>query len=362
MRTHPHTPNHIPHPPPHAHAHAHRLRLPTARLTQQGAAAQHVSVARALLKAGAEANAKDIAGFSPFHLATDLNAQAGSAGAVAAHAIAKMLPQCNGDPNARNRFGAVPLIEAVMARSMEMVSLLVHAGADPALEDLSCKAITPADLLRPEYNEGIPPAMLAMMAQRPEPEDNIPTTPFSIASTFPAARALFQRVAFQHAGTQKFTCSLPGCAKVAPAFCQRCPRAFYCCREHQLEDRAAHRPACKAAAGDLTRFLTVADSRVVAALRQSRGVDSQENKAFSHARMHCVKIQLGENGSQPGHDVEYDRTSLRVFEIRGADNSETFAALAKAIRERGVFGSKGYFNCRGWRAPTRWPSGWKCGA
>ena len=75
--------------------------------TNMSGLGQQVAVARLLLEAGARPNAKDVAGFTAFHLAADTGANADSL------AIAAMLPAYGGDPNLKNRFGSTSLTEGV---------------------------------------------------------------------------------------------------------------------------------------------------------------------------------------------------------------------------------------------------------
>ena len=107
---------------------------------------QHLAVARALLEARANPNSKDVCGFTPYHLACDKDIHS-------ALAIARMLHQYGGDPNLRNRFGAVPLIDATQGRQLQSVKTLLNAGADPCAEDLSNAAVTPEERAHPDCED-----------------------------------------------------------------------------------------------------------------------------------------------------------------------------------------------------------------
>ena len=68
-------------------------------------------------------------GYTPLHHCLTSQANA------ATLALARRLLAGGADPNAVNRFGAVPLLECVISNNLEAVSLLVRAGADPHLPD-----------------------------------------------------------------------------------------------------------------------------------------------------------------------------------------------------------------------------------
>ena len=164
---------------------------------------QHVAVARVLLEAGARPNAKDVAGFTAFHLATN-----GTNASEATLQIAAMLPQYGGDPNVRNRFGQTPLIEAVMSARLDVIECLVHAGADASLEDLSCAALSPAEV--------------AASGARP------PVTPVNMANSQPKVLKLFSQAELAKAKMEPavFTCSADGCDKPASKTCSLCLRSW----------------------------------------------------------------------------------------------------------------------------------------
>lgn len=119
-----------------------------------------------------------------------------------------MLGQYGADPNKRNRIGCVPLIEVVMGRRLKCIKLLLQAGADPTLEDLSAAALTPTE--RESDKHRCPPDMVDMytrffglsvedarrrlLSETPERRDCVPT-PFSLANAYPDAQQLFRRMA-----------------------------------------------------------------------------------------------------------------------------------------------------------------------
>ena len=97
------------------------------------------AVARHLLENGADPNGKDVAGFTPLHLATTTDKEASLA-------IAALLLQFGADPNIRNRFGGVPLFESIQFGQINAVKLLVEHGADPGMESLTVSSFDPPRL------------------------------------------------------------------------------------------------------------------------------------------------------------------------------------------------------------------------
>lgn len=285
--------------------------------------AQHVALARALLEAGAKPNAKDVGGFTAFHLATN-----GNAANAASLQIAAMLPQYGGDPNVRNRFGQVPLIEAVMTTRMDVIECLVHAGADPSREDLS--------------NANLPARQL---------ERNGSITPISLARSQKDVLHLFSRAELSRTKMEPvtFVCAAPGCEEVGSRTCARCLRSWYCSPECQKADWKAHKPLCKLAATELTRVRIRYDTPACELVCKSRGVAQEASKPFRLGHPHTVKLQLPmfdltEGGSTA--ILGYTRLTSRVFEVSPSDNEErAFTELVNAIRDRGQGGGlKGYFN------------------
>ena len=119
-----------------------------------------------------------------------------------------MLGQYGGDPNKRNRIGCVPLIEVVIGRRLKCIKLLLQAGADPTLEDLSAAALTPTE--RESDEHCCPPELVEMykkffglsvedakrrLLSEPRKSRNCVPTPFSLANSYPDAQQLFRQMA-----------------------------------------------------------------------------------------------------------------------------------------------------------------------
>ena len=320
---------------------------------------QHVAVARVLLDAGANANAKDVAGFTPFHLSCDKDNET-------ALKIAAMLPAYRGNPNLKNRFGAVPLIDATQGRQLRAVTVLVEAGADPSLVDDSSTALTAADLASEEYNTP-PPEFIEMMARSGESAaaarrqwrssgvQNQKISPFTLAATFPDAQQLFSLANIKLAADKPPTCFAPGCERPAPkSSCERCRRAWYCSAACQKEHwkRGGHKEECSAASGERTRFRIVYDHPIVEQLRRQAPHGSPRKKRFELDEARIVKLQLPLGADMnvvaaPTNVAGYDRLRSRTFMIL-KDGNQAFEDLVQAIRTHGLNGgAKGYFTAWG---------------
>ena len=320
---------------------------------------QHVAVARVLLDAGANANAKDVAGFTPFHLSCDKDNDT-------ALKIAAMLPAYGGNPNLKNRFGAVPLIDATQGRQLRAVTVLVEAGADPSIVDDSSTALTAADLASEEYNT--PPAeFIEKMVQlggsaaearrewRRSGVQNQKVSPLTLAATFPDALQLFSLANIKLAADKPPTCFALGCDKPAPkSCCERCRRAWYCSVECQREHwkRGGHKEECSRASGERTRFRITYDHPIVEQLRRQAPHGSARKKRFELDEARVVKLQLPLGADMsvsaaPTNVAGYDRLRSRTFLILKEGN-QAFENLVQAIRTHGLNGgAKGYFTAWG---------------
>ena len=319
---------------------------------------QHVAVARVLLDAGANANAKDVAGYTPFHLSCDKDSEK-------ALQIAAMLPAYRGNPNLKNRFGAVPLIDATQARQLRAVTVLVEAGADPNIVDDSSTALTATDLASEEYNTP-PPEFVEMMARvgkspaearrhwRSSGKKDQVVSPMTLAATFPDARQLFSLASVKIAADTPPTCFGPDCQRPAPkSRCERCQRAWYCSAECQKAHwRNGHKQECRAAAGERTRFRIVYDHPIVDQLRRQAPQGSPRATRFEKDDTKLVKLQLPvgtdlKPTSDPANIAGYDRLRSRTFLIL-RDGNPDFDELVRVIRTHGLNGgAKGYFGAWG---------------
>jgi len=98
---------------------------------------EHQQILTKLLELGANIHAKDVAGYTPLHhcLTSYSNPTTMS--------MARQLLKAGADPNLQNRFGCTPLFEPVMAANLDAVKLLLEFGADPDIKEndagISCR-------------------------------------------------------------------------------------------------------------------------------------------------------------------------------------------------------------------------------
>jgi hypothetical protein len=97
----------------------------------------HARVAKALLDAGANANARDVAGYTPL-----MHVCFNSSTIGVARTMMPLLLAAGADVNARNRAGRTALMEPTMGRRDDVLRLLMDAGADPRVKDNSGYAPT----------------------------------------------------------------------------------------------------------------------------------------------------------------------------------------------------------------------------
>jgi ankyrin repeat protein len=98
---------------------------------------EHEKILAKLIKLGANIHAKDIDGSTPLHhcLTSYTNSTTLS--------MARQLLKAGADPNLQNRFGFTALFEPVMAAKFDAVKLLLEFGADPEIKEydsgISCR-------------------------------------------------------------------------------------------------------------------------------------------------------------------------------------------------------------------------------
>lgn len=208
----------------HAHALNHLLeaRLSKMRLTPlhyaclgartlpetvgEGTRQKFYHITRALLEAGARANARDIAGYTP------LSTAAGFMTTVASLRLVPLLIAHGALLDVRTRFGECLLVPPIMARNVEAFTRLLRAGADVNLPDAT--GLTPRKMI-----EASPAFLLALRGVRRE----------QAAHSNPCAN-----------------CDQPA----APKICSACRAAFYCSMECQKRHwKKGHRAVCNRAAG-----------------------------------------------------------------------------------------------------------------
>jgi len=122
----------------HSNLRSYKLDLPlttlivaaSQRMIREGAGkdAQFEEILKLILEKGwCRVDAKDVAGYTALSHAAGHHPQL---------SLAKILIKHGADPNSKNRFGSTPLFSAVNAQEVEATKMLLAAGADPTIEDL----------------------------------------------------------------------------------------------------------------------------------------------------------------------------------------------------------------------------------
>ena len=104
----------------------------------------HIELAKALIDAGADLNAKDKNKMTPLHLAAMLDYPE----------LAKGLIDADADLNAKDSVKQTPLHSATTRNHIEIARMLIEAGADLNAEDYS--KLTPWDVAKPQMREALP--------------------------------------------------------------------------------------------------------------------------------------------------------------------------------------------------------------
>merc|ERR1719470_554377 len=102
---------------------------------------EHEKILAKLIELGANIHAKDVAGYTPLHHCMS------STGNSITRSMARQLLKAGADPNIQNRFGCTPLFESVKAAKFDAVELLLDFGADPDVQEydagVSCRQWAP---------------------------------------------------------------------------------------------------------------------------------------------------------------------------------------------------------------------------
>ena len=203
---------------------------PAQRAALRVAPPDFARVSRALLDAGARADAKDILGNSALHAA------AGSTASAASLAIARLLVERGGaDVRVRNRLGYPVLFAPAVRGRRDVVALLLALGADPADEVLLQLPPGAAGLASsgPVLRQGVAdvcalrgqPELAALLRERPRSQ------PTAAAAVVAAAAA------------EQLDCA--ACGGVGARMkCGRCRGATYCSAACQRQHWPKHKPSC----------------------------------------------------------------------------------------------------------------------
>lgn len=235
--------------------------------------AAHLAVARALLSAGARAEAKDVAGYSCVHHCSTAMSNA------VAHSIAQELFDRGASANIKNRAGRVPLMEGIMSNREDIVELLTGYGqADPSVKDvdglspmslgklfpaanrifsawgrrqalLAAGAVVVLRGLESEAGEALNNETARVVKYEPRPKRfmiELISQPGRLMNVrMENLRLTSEREEME--GVASSACANPNCPTHALGTkrCSRCLHISYCCRDCQTAHWSTHKSDCK---------------------------------------------------------------------------------------------------------------------
>lgn len=131
------------------------------------------------------------------------------------------------------------------------------------------------------------------------------------------------------------------------------PGAGHAC---QKQCWPTHKGACRVTRAELTRVAVAYDTPRCQALRQQRSPE-RKSRRCRPGEPHVMKFTLDERSNPadttspaPEFIIAHDRLGRRYFEINagpGATTPDVLMSIVRAITERGVLHSKGYFTVWG---------------
>lgn len=311
-----------------------QLRLTPLHYVCQGArtlrddASQDVSdnfykVAESLLKAGANPNARDIAGYPP------LSTAAGFMTTSTSLRIAKLLVAHGADVNARTRFQEGFLAFTIMGNNLDAFAMLLRAGADLSLADAT--GLTPARMIR------LSPRFLQV-----------------------ASDVQRERVAN---GMKCGSCDASGATKV----CSGCRKAFYCSRDCQRNAwRTGHRAQCGKEGEHGIDFVDVVVDRMTLLSLSGVGVASLNKPMFTnslngassseamrkdgHTEGFTVKVSVAGNLNEGASvdicvKVNVENSDYLLIHSEG-EAKQVHERLTESVMEKGMNLGKAYFSAK----------------
>lgn len=295
---------------------------------------KHLACLKKLLKLGANIHAHDVAGYTPLHHCLTMY------GGTRTLAMARVLLEHGADPNARNRFGASPLLECVKHKKVDFVKLLLEFGADPALKNL----------------EGMSPQIMANGCS-------------VICPLF--AEPLKERCAELRKKAKQMG-ELETCRRCGRgSHCKRCAGCYlvwYCGKECQQADWAHHKDPCKEARrqylpvklettrtlpGEKEKHVEIVWNHLTGEVNLPLVEQMKRQLINNNNRNHfVVKVQVPLNPYTPDRGLLlYNQDRTIMGKVRQQKNPESFPLLDTKVRSEGFNCNKGYFAAR-WDAKT----------
>lgn len=174
---------------------------------------EHIQILEKLLSLGADVNVRDVAGYTPLHHCLQYH------GNKTTLKMAGILIKAGAKVDAKNRFGATPLIDATLSHRYDFIKFLSKNRADWFIQD----------------NEG--------------------ATPFSLSQLSPKIKEIFFEARSKEAGRERerlreeFGGSFKKCSVCGEEEntkrCTGCYFVWYCGSKCQREDWSSHKTKCK---------------------------------------------------------------------------------------------------------------------
>ncbi|PBK64145.1 ankyrin [Armillaria solidipes] len=287
----------------------------------------HIKLLKYLISRGAPVDLPDIAGYTAL--------SHGTMNHLAKLDLCRVLLESGSDPNQRNRYGEVPLLDCFQTNGIGAIDLLMEFGADIDIAD--------ADGVRPrEFQLKAGPEVTAAVQRwlRKRSEDEKPMD--TKACEF---------------------CRKPGGGGVQLRLCSKCQTAWYCSTVCQRSHWPTHKPICQpfSVRNTVTLVPYYSDARngfVQPLAKFSRDLlsiptpDSPESHhRFAHTpKSIVIKVQVPfdalsnrRNVRLGGDLLVYTKKRDFVCKIRRVDGPQEYDRISQVVRTKGVGGAKAYF-------------------
>ena len=277
---------------------------------------KHQKTVEILLENGSNPDAKDIAGFTALHLACGMLTKDVLIGMI------DTLLKAGAQVNIRNRFGEVPLLEAVMTNKLQPIRKLLDAGADTTIEVYDC-------------GEGPVVSAATLAVNNPESMEEIKKWRMD------KARHIIQNRKCDSCG-----------AGGARNRCSSCLLAFYCNRTCQAAHwRSEHKRECKLVTskdvatvnpdGDVSDPSAQGYAILCPSQRSGSAVKPRKRPQRPMKGRFIVKVQIPVD-NKANHAMVYDKE--RSFVLYCRKTADCYAKFIDAVKkDQFNQGIKSYF-------------------
>ncbi|PBK89282.1 hypothetical protein ARMGADRAFT_935781 [Armillaria gallica] len=295
----------------------------------------HIKLLKYLISCGAPVDLPDIAGYTAL--------SHGTMNHLAKLDLCRVLLESGSDPNQRNRYGEVPLLDCFQTNGIGAIDLLMEFGADIDIAD--------ADGVRPQE--------------------------FQLKAG-PEVTAAVQRWLRKRSGDERpmdtkacECCKKAGGDGVQLRLCSKCQTAWYCSTACQRSRWRTHKPLCQpfSVRNTVTLIPYYSEARngfVQPLAKFSRDLLSiptpdtpESHHRFAHTPKNLfadspksivIKVQVpfdalsNRRNVRPGGDLlVYTKKRDFVCTIRRVDGPEEYDRISQVVRTKGVGGAKAYF-------------------